>query len=321
MTEKDNEAKEEPVSLKEEEPVDTHDIVDTTEKDTLITSDKNDDNDVKKNLTLNDVFLSLSPKSTRDEVEELVKDSDLFMSYRNNGTGTYIYRIAVDENVAKSIDPVKGSVVTISFYALRNYEVTEITYLNTFKMVEGFWYSESEGSESGYWLADYNDPSLTYTYLSEDINRTVSRIPVQSAEEIIDYMPSKPSDLNLLEQLFIKATDTLTESEVLTFVEENELSYNSRGPGNEKTIAYSSDIVQKYGNQGSYITFSSKDDKVIIMDYIYYPAIFKKGIHGRYYSSDYASSNSLDPGFQITGNGVEKELFDDPENLVKKLHN
>ena len=270
---------------------------------------------------LQEIFLALSSESTREDVQALVKEYGLYEDHRNSGTGRYVYRIAESKEVSRSFDPENGSVVTITFYALQNYAVTDITYFDMDRMIEVFWYPSGSESPSGYWLADYNDPSIVYTYTDEKGNpHEISRVPVDAAEDIVSYTPKMPEELNLLEKLFVSAYEGMTEKEIQDYIKENGLAYNSSGPGNEKTIGYSSDVTQKYGNDGSTITYAAKDGVVTRLYYTYYPTYYRENKVAVFFSASYASAQKMTPGFQINIFNGESTAFSDPEKLIASLH-
>lgn len=274
--------------------------------------------------SLSEFFLGLSSETSRNDVEALAKQYGLYSAHKNKGTGTYVYRVAGDKKVADVNYPEKGSVVTISFNSLQNDAVTEITYFNTDLMIEGFWYPDTSVSESGYWLADYNDPSITYSFTTSNGNeRNVSIVPVASSAEIVNYTPSYPSELNLLEKLFVQAYEGMTEDELKTFINENGLAYNSRGPGNEDTVAYTSDLTQKYGSNGSSGTtlrFDATGGIITRIRYYYSPAYYRDGIVASFYSKSYPYSHDGPFGFQTEVYEGKTVPYDDPIQLIKSLH-
>ena len=264
---------------------------------------------------LKQVFLALSAETKRDDIETLAKQYGMYSSNRNTGTGTYVYRIAATKDIASVITKAKGSFVSISFDALQNNAVTEITYFDVDSMIGGFWYPES-----GYSVIDYNVPQIVSTQSVNGIDRRSCMTPVASANDIVAYVSTGRPDGNLLAQLFMSAHEGMTEEDIKAFINDNGLAYTSRGPGNEETIAYSEDIVQKYGNDGSKITFDTDATGLTRMMYSYYPSNYRLGYSAAFYSESYASSHNLQPGFQLMQLGADTVHYDDASQLLQVLH-
>ena len=264
---------------------------------------------------LKQIFLALSPGTKRDDIETLAKQYGMYSSNRNTGTGTYVYRIAATKDIASVNSKAKGSFVSISFNALQDNAVTEITYFDVDSMIAGFWYPES-----GYSVVDYNVPQIVSTQSENGSDHRSCMTPVASANDIVAYVSTGRPDGNLLAQLFMSAHEGMTEEDIKTFVSDNGLAYTSRGPGNEETIAYSEDVVQKYGNAGSKITFDTDANGLTRMMYYYYPSNYRLGYSAAFYSESYASSHNLQPGFQLMQSGADSVHYDDPSQLLQVLH-
>ena len=264
---------------------------------------------------LKQAFLMLSSETKRDDVDNLAKQFGLYSSHRNTGTGTYVYRIAATRDIASVNTKAKGSVVTISFNALQSDAVSEITYFDVDSMIGGFWYPQS-----GYSVVDYNVPQIVATRTEDGSDRRSCMTPVVSANDIVTYVSTGSPDGNLLAQLFMSAHEGMTEEEIKGFVSDNGLAYTSRGAGNEQTIAYSEDIVQKYGNAGSEITFDTDANGLTRMVYYYYPSNYRQGYAAAFYSESYASSHNLQSGFQLTQLGAAPLHYNDPAELIRALH-
>ena len=289
----------------------SNDLVATTQNAIAEESDQTN-TDAEK---LKQVFLALSSKTKRDDIEALAKQYGMYSSNRNTGTGTYVYRIAATKDIASVNTKSKGSVVTISFNALQSDAVSEITYFDIDSMIGGFWYPNL-----GYSLVDYNVPQIVATRSEGERNRRSCMTPVASANDIVTYTSAGSPDGNLLAQLFMRAHEGMTEEEIETFVSDNGLAYNSRGAGNEQTIAYSEDIVQKYGNAGSNITFDTDANGLTRMIYYYYPSYYRLGYFAAFYSESFASSHNRQSGFQLLQPGADALLYDDPSQLLQDLH-
>lgn len=194
--------------------------------------------------SLKQVFLALSSETSREDIDALAKQYGMYSSNRNTGTGTYVYRIAATKDIASVNTKAKGSFVSISFNSLQNNAVTEITYFDVDSMVGGFWYPEA-----GYSVVDYNVPQIVFSRSEDRTDHRSCMTPVDSANDVVTYVSTGHPDGNLLAQLFMSAHDGMTEEDIKGFISDNGLAYTSRGPGNEQTIAYSEDIVQKYSKQ------------------------------------------------------------------------
>lgn len=197
---------------------------------------------------VDEFFVAIGTDISRDDIENTAKSIGLYIDHKNSGTGIYTYKVAIDKNVANIDNSEKGSYVTVAFNTLNDDTITEITYFDAERMVAGYW-----KPATGYLLADYNYPQLVYN--NEDIDKISSQKHMNDAREIIEYEFEGEIGENLLETLFASVTTETTKDNLLTFVNEHGLSYNSRGAGNEEVIAYCHEIGDKYGENGSYITF------------------------------------------------------------------
>lgn len=177
-------------------------------------------------------FERLVENPTRESLESIAKELGLYESDRNRGTGTYEYRIAADRDVANVNKREKGSVIKADCNALKGDEIQFIQLFDADRMVEGTWYPDGT-----FTLIDYNNPDNA----SVDVN---------SVQDIINFIPTEPSEANLLEVLFASTYEGMTEEEVLAFVDTNGLSYDSRGAGNERSIGYSRNVIEKNGDWG-----------------------------------------------------------------------
>ena len=265
---------------------------------------------------LKQIFMDLSAGTTSEEVAALAARYGLYSSYRNHGTGTYSYRIAADRDIADVGIKEKGSYVSISFYILQNDAVTEISYFNSSTMTESFWYPDS-----GYSVVDYNIPQIVVSSDTTDgPGKRTCMMPAASASEAADYVSTGSPDGNLLAQLFLSAHEGMTEEEILTFVSDNKLAYSSSGPGNFKTIAYTEDVAEKYGKNGTVITFDTDDSGLIWMQYSYYPSYYRQGISAAFYSRAYAASLKLDEGFLLCRAGSKPMQYKDAVRLIQFIH-
>ena len=226
--------------------------------------------------------MTIGTDINRSEIENIAKGMGLYIDYKNSGTGTYTYRIATEKNIASTIYKEKGSCITVSFNGLRDDALTEITYFDAERMVAGQW-----SPDSGYSLTDYNYPQIVY--YGADADKALSRTPMSDAKEIVEYSFGGDVGENFLETLFSSLTSETTKNELLAFVNDYGLSYNSRGAGNEEVIAYCYEIGDKFGANGSYITFSADSNGSISrVTYTYYPANYRHGYLANFYSKSYA---------------------------------
>ena len=265
---------------------------------------------------LKQFFQVLSADTKSEDVEALAKEYGLYASYHNNGNATYRYRVAASEAVADASVKAKGSFVGITFYILNHDAVTEISYFDMDAMTEAFWYPAS-----GYFVEDYNSPRNAVTVTGADgVERRTCLLPVDTALEAVNYVPTDSPDGNLLAQLFLSAHEGMTEKEILTFVSDNHLVYSSSGPGNFKTIAYTEDVAEKNGKNGTVVTFDADDSGLIWMQYSYYPSAYRQGISAAFYSRAYAASQKLDEGFLLCRTGSNPRQYKDPIRLIRLLH-
>ena len=265
---------------------------------------------------LKQLFLVLSAETKSEEVDNLAKQYGLYASYCNYGTGTYGYRIAAEKDIADVGTKAKGSYISISFYILQNDAVSEISYYNIDSMTECFWYPGS-----GYSVVDYNIPQTVVSSVSEDgTEKRTCMMPVASALEAADYVSSGSPEGNLLAQLFLSAHEGMTEEDILTFVSDNELAYSPNGPGNFKTIAYTEDVAEKHGKNGTVLTFDADDAGLIWMQYCYYPAFCRQGLSAAFYSRNYAAFQNLDEGFLLCRAGSKPVQYKDAARLIQLIH-
>lgn len=270
--------------------------------------------EVKAQHLLGQFFITIGTDVSRSDIDDIAKSMGLYVDYKNSGTGIYTYRIAAEKNIASTIYKEKGTCVTVSFDGLRDDALTEITYFDAEKMIAGYW-----SPDKGYSLADYNYPQIVY--YDAATNKVFSRTPVNDAKEIVEYTFGGDVGENLLETLFSSLTSETTKSELLAFVDEHGLSYNSRGAGNEEVIAYCYEIGDKFGENGSYITFSTdSDDLITRVTYIYYPANYWGGYCANFYSESYAANHSVPSGFVLETQNNSAE-YSSAKELLAQLHN
>ena len=263
---------------------------------------------------LDEFFVTIGTAVSRSDIENIAKNIGLYIDYRNSGTGMYTYRIALEEKVASTIYREKGSHITVSFNGLEDNTLTEITYFDEERMVAGYW-----STDTGYLLADYNYPQIVYR--AENTDKAYSRIPVSDPKEIIDYSFYGEPGENLLEVLFALITPETTKDDLLAFVDSYSLSYNSRGVGNEQIIAYCYEIGDKFGESGSYLTFSVDNNNLVTrITYLYYPANYKNGYRASFYSESYAERYSTPSGFVLESEEGLTE-YQSAEELLTRLHN
>ena len=251
---------------------------------------------------LGNCFERLVENPTRDNLESIAKDLGLYESHRNRGTGTYEYRIASDRDVANVNKREKGSVIKADCNALKDDEIQFIQFFDIDRMVEGTWYPDGT-----FTLVDYNNPDKA----SVDVN---------SVQDILDFIPTEPSEANLLEVLFASTYEGMTEEEVLAFVNNNGLSYDSRGAGNERSIGYSRNVIEKFGDSGSNITFSTSNGLLDRMTYYYFPSNYREGVSAVFYSESYAKAHSVTAGYNLQGLKGSTTPYSNVGDLINEIH-
>lgn len=263
---------------------------------------------------IDDFFITIGTDVKREDIEDIAENMGLYINYKNNGIGTYVYRIAAEKEIANVNYPEKGSHVTVSFDGLKNNALKEITYFDEERMIFGCW-----TPDSGYRMADYNYPQIVYHADGDDKSYS-SQVPVSDAKAIIEYSIDAEPGENLLETLFALSVPTMTKSDLLAFVDAHGLSYNSRGAGNNQIIAYSYKIGDKYGENGSYITFSEDENGLIAqMTYLYYPLNYRNGYRISFYSEAYAEHYSTPTGY-VFESGSECVEYQSAQELLEQLH-
>lgn len=250
---------------------------------------------------LEQFFMSLSSDLTRDQVEALAGQYGLFCKNRNTGTGMYTYRIAMEADIAKTNDYKKGSYVSLSIASIGNKNIKDIVFFNAEKMVTGTW-----NGDDGYQINDLNNPQIGI-------------FDVSSAEEIVEYEPPVDKRINLLEELLLSANDEMTENDIKLFADQNNITYVSRGSGNEKTVAYTFSVADKGGDSGSKITFALIDGKLSRMTYYYYPSNYWEGTCANYYSASYAAKYGTQAGFCLSKTKSDPVYYEDPMKLIEDV--
>ncbi|MBP0974331.1 MAG: hypothetical protein J5851_10540 [Oscillospiraceae bacterium] len=255
----------------------------------------------------NEFLLRINPDIEKNDISKLADSYGLYSDGKNNGTGHYTYRFSEDKEVANVNKTAKGSVITVTYNLLSNDEMEEISYFDDSRMVAGFW-----NPDSGYTMIDYNNPQLVSDSHS-------SKLLIASFSELVDYVPEISSTDNLLEELFVSVSDSTTKNDVLDYVNSNNLAYDPRGKGNEQLIAYSADVIKKFGENGSYITFDcDSNDLITSMSYYEYPYNYRTGNLAVYYSSNYPYSDL--EGYYLIQNKEEPIKFDSARSLIDEVN-
>ncbi|MDE5755072.1 MAG: VanZ family protein [Oscillospiraceae bacterium] len=291
-----------------EEATTTSNIKDTESNDVTENSETTEVRvSLQSNLT--EFLLELVPETARDKIEELAQKHGLMIDHRNTGTGIYVYRIANSKNVVKSVKPENGSVVTVSFDALHDNILTEITYFDEERMIGGFW-----KSDNGYSMIDYNNPQIV-------ADSSSSQITVSSFQDVVDYQPKVSDEDNLLEELFLNVSESMTKSDLINYAEEHNLAYTFRGKGNENLLAYSDDVIKKYGNanEGSYLEFHYDSNEIIThLAYYEYPYYYETGYSANYYSDSYSYSELA--GYYLYAYKKDPIQYDDARSLIDEIN-
>lgn len=249
---------------------------------------------------LDEFACSLSVQTKMDDLKTLAKSHNLYIDYRNTGTGNREYRVALDKNVASTSKREKGSVIVLTFDLLHDDELKSVEYFDSDKMIEGFM------SSSGKWtMLDYNKPEKPVPFA------------VASCQELVQYMPDIATEKNMLEELFCSVSASTTKQDIMDFLEKNGLTYNSRGAGNEEIIAYDSKVQDKFGLKGSYISVDFANDVLTHMEYCDYPVQYKDGVEASFFAKDYPYSDL--EGFYITGYEKDAVEMKDADSAIKAL--
>ena len=222
--------------------------------------------------SLEQLLYTISPDIEMNAIESQAKELGLYVNSRFNGIGGKEYRIAVSKDVANMYQPAKGSFITITFDMLHNDSLQSVKFFNEDKMVSAFW-----TANDGYTMIDYNDPA-----------KYSGRVSIESFTFLMGYQPSVVTDDNLLEILFISVSHQMTKDAVMRYVEENGLSYNSRGAGNEEIIAFDRKVSDKYGDNGSYLVIGfTSSGYVSRLEYYDYVSNYRSGCHAAFFSQEY----------------------------------
>lgn len=237
---------------------------------------------------LDELACEISLNTEIKDLKELAKKYNLYMDSRRTGTGNETYRIAMDKDVANTNKLEKGSVIELTYNLLNDDKLEKVDYFDAEKMTEVFLTSD------GCTMLDYNKPESSNPF------------PVDSLSKFTEYIPKIPTDKNLLEELFCMVNDGTTKQEIMDYVDNNSLSYNPRGAGNEEIIAFGHKVQDKFGLNGTYIEIDFNDDKVSHLSYHNYPIEYKNGVYASFYSKDYPYSES--EGFFITGNDQKSKM-------------
>lgn len=300
-TEETTMADEEPATASSIESTESNDVTENPETTEPKTSSQN-------NLT--EFLLELAPETARDEIEELAKKHGLIINNRNTGTGIYVYRIANSGKVSRNVNPENGSVVTVSFDALRDNILKEITYFDEERMIGGFW-----KPNNGYSMVDYNNPQIV-------ADSSSSQIAIRSFQDVVDYQPEVSDKDNLLEELFLNVSENMTKSDIINYAKEHNLAYTFRGKGNKNLLAYSDDVIRKYGNtnEGSYLNFHYDSNEIIThLAYYEYPYYYETGYSANYYSESYNYSELT--GYYLYAYKKDPIQYDDARSLIDEINN
>ena len=256
---------------------------DTTEKESEEISNKNnedipresetsDDENIGNELSDLDKFAcEITVDTKMADIKSLAKSHNLYVDSRRTGTGYEEYRIAADKNVANTNKKESGSVIVLTYNLLNDDILEEVDYLDSVKMIEGYMDSSGECT-----MLDYHKPEIPEPF------------SIKSLVEFVEYVPEISTEKNLLEELFCIVNEETTKKEIMDYVDEHNLSYNSRGAGNEEIIAYAYKVQDKYGLKGSYIDIDFSDDKVSHLSYHDYPVEYVHGVCASFYADTYS---------------------------------
>lgn len=285
---------------------------DTTEKESEEISNKNnedipresetsDDENIGNELSDLDKFAcEITVDTKMADIKSLAKSHNLYVDSRRTGTGYEEYRIAADKNVANTNKKESGSVIVLTYNLLNDDILEEVDYLDSVKMIEGYMDSSGECT-----MLDYHKPEIPEPF------------SIKSLVEFVEYVPEISTEKNLLEELFCIVNEETTKKEIMDYVDEHNLSYNSRGAGNEEIIAYAYKVQDKYGLKGSYIDIDFSDDKVSHLSYHDYPVEYVHGVCASFYADTYSYSDLK--GYYIDGYKKEAQEYADGDSAIQAL--
>ena len=257
----------------------------------------NINNETSQN-SLEQFLISITDDITPDDVETYSEELGLVQTYKSSGTDHITYRVAANKEIADSYKPEKGTVVILEFDKLNNSKLTEVTYFNADKMIQGKY------KDGSYTLTDYNNPENDYM-----------NMPITSFADMTAYEPKAYSGNNLLEELFFTISETTTKEDIMNFIEANGLHYTLKGMGNKEYITYDSNVMKKNGDMGSYLSVDFSDDILTHMEYCDYPVKYKTGAVLEFYSNyNYSDLN----GFYIVNDDGYTQ-FDGAQEAIEVI--
>jgi hypothetical protein len=263
--------------------------------------DSTEDNQLQTN-NLELFLLEINIDTAEDEIKSLAKTYGLKSDHKRTGTGKTNYRVAYTKDVANVNKKEKGSYISITYNNLKDDKMEEMVYFDEDKMVEGFW-----DETDGYSMIDYNNPQ-EYS----------DRVAIESFNYLIEYSPVIDSEVNALEELFCGVNEDTTKEKILAFVEEKGLSYNSRGAGNEQIIAYTRNVQDKYGDDGTYITFDLANEKLACIEYHEFAIQYRNGYYAAYYTKEYTYNDY--EGYYLMSYNEDPQSVQSAEALIETIN-
>ena len=248
-------------------------------------------------------FLEITPYMSRDEIKSLASFHGLYYHSNKVGTGNYTLRITGTSrrsvNNIFSPETEKQDCIAITINGLNNDRIECIEYFNLSRMVSGFYFADgNQYHGSGYYLVDYHKNQKGSDYC----NNKVSYQPMTSAQSIVQYIPaSRDNASNPLIELFLQINEHFSESDIISFIENKNLCYDTILSSGTKSycISYTDDIVAQNAQKGNgnylliSMTRASKRDlardetvKSELLDVTYYDfeSLCTNGLSAHYYS-------------------------------------
>lgn len=232
------------------------------------------------NDSLEQFLYTITPETKLSLLEDRAEEYGLFVNSRLNGIGGEEFRFALTEDVAKNYKSTYGSVIVATCEGFDG-DLKSVEYFSESKMLSAFWFPRD-----GYSMIDYNDPA-----------HYSARVSIESFSALQGYEPAVIIDDNALESLFLQVSDHMTIDEVMQYVEDNGLTYNSRGVGNEQYIVYDYNVRDKFGDNGTYLVIDFSSGSVSRLEYYDYVTEYWNSCHAAFFSQGYPY-NDLD-GFYI----------------------
>lgn len=300
---------EEPEESKDSEDLETISLTEVPETTTISKDRKN----------LNKFFTIFTHNGNIDDIESVAEDNNLYIDHRLTGTGGDAYKIAPTQELAETIalsdfDTTEGIYITAEFDLLNNDELEFLQYNDYENMVIGY-YTPSEGFS----IRDLNRLTPADCYIDEDgIEYASAILKVDSAQDVVDYIPYTETEISPLENFFTTLTLGMTYQEVSSLTEESELymAYSRH----EDYITYAHNVDGP--TQGSCIAIDFEDDILTEIKFYNSPVYHIEGSY-IHYISDVAAESESDTYSSGSGYYIENSdsvtKFDTAEESLEYL--